>query len=194
MSAFPAALKIDALAALRAIPNASVEQRLSFSVQVDHERLEIPYRIYSSEPSSASLVSLSPRQLVMFRCLYSRHHDGFARERNLAYVIDRSDPWVVPFVVALVGEYILEILLAIERGLRELDTAGSAQRASFGRFVAENPVFFELTSQRVTSYWNEYYRFQFPRQTDYPGSALIAKLRSAGDEYKADHNTPAGTG
>jgi len=187
ISAVPAASKVDALAALSILPKASLEQRHTFSVVVDGERLEIPYRIYNPEADDAQVRTLSPRQQVVVRCLYTRHNDGFVRERNLAQVISESELWVVPYVVQLVGEYVIEILLTIERGLRELNTPRSDQRERYGQFVVENPAYFELIGKRVTSYWNCYYRFQFPRQTDYPGSALVAMLRSAGDDYKTGH-------
>jgi hypothetical protein len=64
----------------------------------------------------------------------------------------------------------------------------SASAAWYGNFVAENPAFFHLTAQRVTSYWNCYNRFRYPvrlpapdsKFDEYPGFSLISALRSAG--------------
>jgi hypothetical protein len=77
----------------------------------------------------------------------------------------------------------LEIVIDIQKGLTDLEVAGSAQRAQYGAFLAANPDFLDLTSQRVVSYWNCYYRYRYPKLSDYPGFALISSLRAAGAEH-----------
>jgi len=46
-------------------------------------------------------------------------------------------------------------------------------------FVAANPAFVDLTSSRVVSYWNCYYRERYPQLGDYPGAQLISSLKLA---------------
>jgi len=117
----------------------------------------------------------------MLDCLYTRHHDGYVRERRLERVVGLAEPWVAPFVVQLVGEYVDEILLVVRRALvRALSTPGSVVASVYARFAAENPDFIDRTEQRVVSYWNCYYRYRYPSLRDYPGSAVVAALRSAG--------------
>ena len=73
-----------------------------------------------------------------------------------------------------------------QRALRELDVEGSEQRTQYGAFVVENPGFFELTAQRVISYWNAYYRYEppYPDRANYPGFPLVSSLRGAAAELQ----------
>lgn len=91
----------------------------------------------------------------------------------------------MPFVVQLVGEYVIDIVADIERSL---DLGPSSPAAAvYGRFVADNGAYFDLTSQRVTSYWNCYQRSRYPVRRPasgsefdvYPGFSLIESLRTA---------------
>jgi len=84
------------------------------------------------------------------------------RQRNLEYVVSAPQAWVAPYVVQLVGEYVVEIIEVIAAELPQLTIPGSQQRALYGRFAAENAAFLDLTAARVTSYWNEYYRGSIP--------------------------------
>lgn len=68
----------------------------------------IPYRIYHDPPALEALQALTPIQQMMLSCWYTRHHDGFLRQRHLDQVIGVPLPWVTPFVVALSGEELVE--------------------------------------------------------------------------------------
>ena len=148
VSAFPAALHADVAAAL------------------------------ATMPSAGRVAALSTTQQTVLQCLYTRHHDGFVRQRYLQQAIGSPHAWVVPFVVQLVGEYVIEIIVAIRDALSDLDAPGSTQQALYGRFLAENPAFLELTSQRVASYWDCYYRSSYPSRADYPGFGVLSSLRT----------------
>ncbi|WP_406278286.1 hypothetical protein [Streptomyces sp. NBC_00191] len=86
------------------------------------------------------------------------------------------------FVVQLAGEYVLEILEAIGRGLPGLAFPDSAQRRLYGEFIARNPAFFVRTERRVVSYWSCYYRWKYGTFGTYPGSALLEEFRAAASE------------
>lgn len=64
------------------------------------------------------------------------------RQRHLEKVLGSTDPWVVPFVVQLVGEYVLEILVVICDELRDLATPGTFGHLAYGQFIVDNPAFF----------------------------------------------------
>lgn len=79
------------------------------------------------------------------------------------------DPsWVAPFVFALIGEYVLQIIELIEHAAKE-----PAQRERLASFARGAPAFCALTSRRVVSYWDCYYRRQFPRFAEYPPFRLL---------------------
>jgi hypothetical protein len=91
----------------------------------------IPYRIYNDEVPGDEQHALTPTQRIMLSCLYTRHHDGFVR-RHLEKIVRLPLPWVAPYVVALTGEYVLEILELIRRELVELDQPGTTVHRVYG--------------------------------------------------------------
>jgi hypothetical protein len=181
LRAFPRVLASDVTAAASVIPATSDEHRREFAVWVDGEELVLPYRIYYAEPDPGAVTKLAPRAQLVLRCLYTRHHDGHTRQRSLEQVVATPDPWIVPYVVQLLGEYVIEIIKVIEASLPELAVPGSPQRTLYGRFAADNPAFINLTAARATSYWNAYYR-RYRSPADYPGRQLIEAVRAAGRE------------
>jgi hypothetical protein len=180
--AFPRSLASDVAAVARIIPSASYALADRFVVSVAQEELSIPGRIYNAEPD-AGVGELTPGAQLVLHCIYTRHHDGYVRQRHLAYIVGAINLWVPAYVVRLAGEYIVEVIESIAAGLSELTVPGSDQRAAYGRFASENARFIDLTDARAASYWNEYYRARYQRLADYPGRVLLADLRSAGRDY-----------
>ncbi|WP_197034683.1 hypothetical protein [Glycomyces sp. NRRL B-16210] len=155
--------------------------------------MAIPYRIAGAEPDPAAVRTLTGVEQVVLHCLYSRNCDGRVRERHLASLVDRLEPWVIPFVLQLAGEYVLEILEALRRGLGDLTVRGSAQRRRYGEFITRNPAFFARTERRVVSYWSCYYRLGHPEFGTYPGCDLLEVFRAAAFEFggrRPPRNTP----
>lgn len=178
VAAFPAALEADVRAVLALMPREEYPPVGWFTVVVQGENVTIPARLYNAEPTRSAEAGLSPVQAAILGCLYSRHHDGFVRQRRIEQVIAVAEPWVVPFVVQLVGEYVLEILMAIRRGLPDIAVAGSVQQLLYGGFLQANPEFFARTERRVVSYWSCYWRSLYAEFWTYPGADLLELLRS----------------
>jgi hypothetical protein len=84
-----------------------------------------------------------------------------------------SEQWVPPFVVQLIGEYVVEIHGVIESNVAYL------RQPSYVRFVAENPTFIALTRQRVISYWDCYFRQETLNLQDHVGFRLLEALGAA---------------
>ena len=183
--AFPAELAAAAAEAAAVVETAAYPPLGIFSVTLAGEPLVIPYRIYEVPPRPSLVAQLSPTARSMLHCLFTRHHDGRVRQEHVQALFDVDKAWVAPYVVALVGEYVVEVINVEHKGLSELQTSGSWQRQLYGRFMAENSQFATLTSRRVTSYWNCYYRFEYPDQSDYPGSVVLRSLMSAAAETVA---------
>jgi hypothetical protein len=190
-AAFPAALADDVCAVAQTLPETRFRSAGSFEVWVHGEQLAIPDRLYHCEPCENLTAHLSAVQAKILHCLYTRHHDGHVRQHHLDRIIEATDPWIVPFVVQLIGEYVLEIVIAIKDGLADINLRGSPHHQAYGRFVAENPEFLLLTSQRVASYWDCYYRNRFPHRY-YPGRTLIDSLKDAAATLTDIHGPPTG--
>ncbi|MGW4091529.1 hypothetical protein [Nocardia sp. NPDC004750] len=188
LPAFPASLAADLRVVAQALPPARFQPTGAFTVRVRGEHLTLPYRLYNPEPAEDVFDRLSMRQTKVMHCLYTRHHDGHVRQRHLDQIIDATDPWIIPFVVQLVGEYVLDIVVTIQQGLTDLDHPHTLHHQAYGRFSATNPHFIRLTSQRVASYWNCYYRHRYTHR-DYPGRLLIDSLQDAAAAYRGTPST-----
>ena len=136
----------------------------TFSVSVGPETLTIPYRIYH-DPSLIQPKGLTGTQARLLARLLTRHHNGVVREEHLRKILDSKEEWTPPFVVQLVGEYVVEIINEIRDGLKRLDPG------LYGSFLRENPAYYQLTKQRVFSYWNYYYRDR--EKTEYAGFRVL---------------------
>jgi len=137
----------------------------SFTVRVNNEVVSIPYRVYHN-PSSIKTNNLSGLQKNLVGCILSRNHDGFVRQEYLSQILGCKYTWVPPFVIQLLGEYVVEILRVIEANLGNLD------KPLYAQFLRENPDFLALTEQRVISYWDCYHRFSC-RKEDFPGFRAV---------------------
>ena len=169
--AFPSATRLNALTPLSLLSENRFSNTWSdFSLRLGNELISIPYRIYYDRPTVQNS-QLTPLQSEMLDCLFTRHHDGFVRQKCLARIISSQSAWIPCFVVPLVGEYVVEIVRVIQDNLPQLN------RALYARFVRENPRFLALTEQRAMSYWNCYYRWSIKRG-EYPGIVILDYLKS----------------
>lgn len=173
------------------VPRARIAPVTPFTAMVDGETVVIPYRIDADPPASDVIATLTPIQQAILNCWYTRHHDGFVRKRRIEQVIGVTLPWVAPFIVAPIGEYVLPILALIRQELVEIDQPDTDQYRVYGRFAAENPAFVHLTAQRVASYWDCYFRDWHSSFAHHPGATLIASLRTAARTYMTSPPAPA---
>jgi hypothetical protein len=94
----------------------------SFRGELGDEQVWIPYRIYR-DPASMDWTCLSQTPSELLACLLTSHHNGFIRHANLTRILDWDCQWVPPFIVPLVGEYVIEIVRST-RGPRRLPESG----------------------------------------------------------------------
>jgi len=140
------------------------------------EPVMIPSRIYNPEPSPGFIAGLSHLEELVAAGIYSRHHNGFVHQRWLGTLLDADEPWVAPFIIQLLGEYVIEICRDIERFARLALPAHSALHQHLAAFLNDNPCFAELTRQRAITYWDCYYRYQHPSQDTYPALVALSVL------------------
>jgi len=160
--AFPACLKPNVDTVVAGLPSPKREPSDGFSVYVGDEEVVIPYRDYIPESLHVNH-SLTNIEALIAACIYTRHYDGYVRQRHLRNLMTARDEWVVPFVLQLAGEYVVEILQLLDT---HIETLSGDQ---FGRFASRNPLFVERTKARIVSYWNCYYRREYPNFKNYPG-------------------------
>lgn len=185
--AFPARLATVVTSVARSLPDARLGATGSVTASnsrswpglvVAGEPVVIPARVYYPELSPSVIGGLSHLEAAVAAAVYSRHHDGFVRQRQLGTLLDADEPWTVPFIVQLLGEYVIQICRDIERFARTALPARPAMQESLSAFFRDNCCFAELTRRRAISYWSCYYRDQFASPDAYPALAALAMLRS----------------
>ncbi len=166
-------------AAHRAVGSATSTQAHEWpDITVMGELVTLPYRIYNPVLSPSLWGAMSGLEQMMVACLYTRHHDGFVRQAYLRTVLASAEPWIVPFVVQLCGEYVIEICADIEHFASDVLPANAVLRHIYTAFLSQNATFLALTEHRATSYWSCYPRRQYPIQGRYPGLSALTKLRA----------------
>lgn len=139
-----------------------------FEVSLGNELIFIPYRHYLEKIyNNHQEFFLSDRQNTIISCFLTRHHNGLIRESSLKKIIRCHDNWVVPFVMQLLGEYVIEILDVIYKNLDNLNMS------IYTDFIKNNPQFYKLTKDRVISYWSCYYRWVYKYRKDYVGFKIL---------------------
>jgi hypothetical protein len=171
--AFPTALRSLALSVARLLPPPMHRLAETFDVSVGGEIVHIPYRLYNPPLAGGALHELTVDERAILHCLYTRHHDGHVRQASVQELLSCDRLWVAPFVVKLIGEYVVEVVDVI----REAFETDSVPSATYRRFASENPAFIETTAQRATSYWNCYYRSDYPNRGNYPAFRALDWLQ-----------------
>lgn len=157
-------------------PITSSNSRDWTQLTVQGDPVVIPRRIYNSTPAT-ELVQEDSEARLAIDCLYTRHHDGFVRQSALRRVLASAEhPWTVPFVLQLLGEYVIEICDDIERFAETQLTIRRGWAQQVRSFADENPEFIVLTRQRATSYWQCYYRGPHLCRGTYPGLRALTLL------------------
>lgn len=185
---FPPHLQGEFPALLKIIPEAQLQPSgFDRAVNFHGKTLKLAGRIYSPEIEPAVWARLTDTQRDLLCCFYSRHHNGYVREKYAKELVKLEQDWVVPFVLQLAGEYVLEIITVINDASARL-----LEQPAYRRFIADNPQFMDLLEARVTSYWT-YYRYddflyygmrarraRYPDRSTYPGFQFVNACKAAG--------------
>lgn len=175
---FPAAMIAGRHTARLLAPKQWTER---FAVQVACQTILIPARLHF-ESDRLALTAMDD-EWRFARALQTRSNDGFERQRALRDLLEYPPTWAAPFILTLVGEYIIEILQDISNAMTpEMEQTLSA-------FIVQNKAFWNTIKSRVASYWNVYYRpnlregYSEGRRAygrhDYVGFELVDRLEMA---------------
>ncbi len=149
-----------------------------FPVEVGAQCVLIPARLHFTTDRLS--LTESEEAWPFARALQTRSNDGFERQRAARDLLADLQPWGAPFIVALIGEYVVEILDDILAAL----TPELAR--TLGAFVIGNQAYWNTTKRRVTSYWNVYYRARWlnehgraERRDEFAGFRLLQQVETA---------------
>lgn len=188
IEAFPTKHRSNATSGCKAVAGILTIQQWTerIDVRAEGERILIPARLHFA--SEALPLVQSDVGWRFARALQTRSNDGFERQRAARDLMADLQPWSAPFIVALIGEYIVEILDDIAAVLTP------EKVRMLGTFIAQNQLYWQTTKRRVMSYWNAYYRSTLaisPRpewarnsrplfeQNEYVGFSLTKQLDAA---------------
>ena len=142
------------------------EEKIEF--KLSFQTVNIPYRIYLTEPTDAEIATLSDVQKQILYCLYTRSCDGHLREKYVKKLLKSNiQEWCIPFIVKLCDEYVIEILYVIYESLRE------RENSDIKEFCINNKSTICRSNSRMISYWNEYYRKNICNLDEYVGNKLF---------------------
>ena len=137
-------------------------------------QLSFPYRLYTVEVEEALYIKLESLERMVLNCIYSRSCDGYVREKHIKALLSDDYPdWVIPYIVKVCDEYVVEILQTVYDHLRDVDST------IYKRFCADNRASFCKSYNRMISYWNEFYRDTCFRYEDYVGRKLFIECLGA---------------
>lgn len=162
LNAFPKVLRQDVKVVIDQMDIKWFQNELSnmsFSALLENgEVLTIPERIYFNEVSEEIYRQLAPLQQSILCCIYSRHHDGFVREKYVTKLDNllQVEDWMIPYLIKFLGEGVIELLYSVNQVLEKID------KSKLNAFKSQNEAFIQKVESQLISYWNEYYREEFP--------------------------------
>lgn len=136
----------------------------------DGTMIRIPYRVYFCENDTA-YDGMNVEEKLICDCVFTRSSNGFLRQKHLRRILETEIPeWCMPYLLRLSAEYVVEIIDCIYCALL------SGDHAAIQAFCLQNSALLKRSFQRMTSYWNEYYKQQYPVFHDYVGFKLYKHI------------------
>ena len=172
LAAFPSNCRAVAMIATRElapIVDDTYRQR-ALCLVVDGQNVYIPERLHFL--GAEKILEEHGHVSLVARCLLTRSTDGHLRQQALKSIIKHPEIWGIPFIVLLLGEYVVEIVNEILPSLPELD------RPAYADFVRQNRPVMRVLRAKATSYWDAYYREAYPIRSSYPGLVALHQLET----------------
>lgn len=134
------------------------------------QAISFPYRIYYMDKYETVSLQLSSCQRMIYHAIFTRSCDGFVREKHLKAILSEDFPtWVIPYIIKLTDEYVVEILDVTYKMLKK------EKLEELQAFCVLNIQSFLKSHDRMISYWNEYYRNICPFYRNYIGKKLYSE-------------------
>ncbi len=138
-------------------------------VLTDGTQIKFPYRIYCPVDDHA-YSQLTDIEKLIYDCIFTRHNDGYIREKHIRNLLRSDIPeWCFPYIVRSSADYVLAIVNAIYDRLKQCDNS------LLQTFCRNNPGIVRTNYRRAYSYWNVYYRRDFPELRAYVGMKLFSE-------------------
>ncbi|WP_130291788.1 hypothetical protein [Pseudonocardia sediminis] len=159
-------------------------------LHVDGELVQIPYRVSFPWPSTPFAARLHPRRKAVLSAWMTRSDRAGTRQRALRELVTCREPWIVPFVVQLCGEYVHEIGADVARFVTVELPRHTELRNAFARFVRDNPRYLATTRHRAVGFRDLDHRWTFRDDLDRPYPQIAALDALAVLAYGGGHAYP----
>lgn len=185
-NSFPAKLKDDVEVVLNNISKQSdISTTLPITVnsittyKLENENIDILYRMYYEELDGDIIKELTNTQYKILCCIYTRHHNGYIREKYLNELLELNiEEWEIPFIIKLCDEYVVEILDLIYNKLSKRNNE------DIKLFSLNNKMAIHKGYERMTSYWNGFYRSEVYQFKNYVGRKLFREILCYDKSFK----------
>ncbi len=182
-TSFPKTLKNEVANLLLLINiNSELNAHWGYEFNLENLLFEMPSRIYWEEHRLMEPKDLSRTLSTILACILTRHHNGYVREKYLNQIIGSDKYWTTPYLVQLLGEYVIEILDLV------WDNFDRVNATHLRKFILENERYWFTTKQRIASYWDCYHRYKNQPKGDYVGFKLISRIEELTNEKKIPKN------
>lgn len=141
--------------------------KLTYQI-LNGETICFPYRIYLKDCIKNPDDVFTKTQELIYHCIFSRSCDGFVREQHIKALLGNcTTDWVLPYVIKICDEYVVEILELVHAGLIEQDLSLYKEicRLNLKQFVYGH--------SRMISYWDCFYRSKCYDYRSYIGKRLF---------------------
>ena len=184
--AFPSSILQSVRATLPLLAHSqATDPSAVFLANIDDEIVQIPVRLYYPRSELLAVSSRQDDQGLIAACLGTRHADGYVREACLRRLLPVQQPWALPFILHLLGEYVHEIVQLIDLHFQHADLT------MYLAYLDQNSAHFRDIERRAVSYWDIYHRRGCPKWTEYPANHAFQALRLAAE--RAGHCLEATT-
>lgn len=131
-------------------------------------------RLYFAEPNIDLESNLTDTQRQILNCIYTRHLNGYIRERRLNNLLNIDHEWVLPFKLQLLGEFVIEILFELDKHIT------SDNIELYKRLTLDNKKYWQQTKSRMVSWWDADYRHpDYKSIKNYVGYKIMKRINKA---------------
>ena len=139
------------------------------NVNLNSNNIKIPYRIGINEVENKLIDNLNHTQKLILYCIYTRHHNGFIRQKYIEKLINENNYFITPFIIQMIGEYVSEIMIIIDKYLEN-------NIENYIKFKYENKKYWKYLRGSMASYWDTYQRNKYPKYDEYIGKIILDKI------------------
>ena len=143
-------------------------------IKLHSETIVLTGRIFFNEPKPEFENNLTDTQKQILNCIYTRHFDGYIRERRLNNLWNIDHEWILPFKLQLLGEFVIEILFELDKHITEKNIK------IYKRLTLDNKKYWQQTKSRMVSWWDANYRqTKYKELNDYIGYKIMKRITKA---------------